>query len=35
MPDSTLMMQYIATLKNKAPGTVVGYQRALDALSFG
>ena len=33
MPDSMLMMQYIASLKNKAPGTVVGYRRALDAFS--
>lgn len=32
MSDSALMMQYIATLKNKASGTVVGYQRALDAF---
>ena len=28
----TLIADYLETLKNKAPGTVVGYQRALDAF---
>jgi len=28
-----LIVDYLETLKNKAPGTVVGYQRALDAFA--
>lgn len=33
MPDPTLMLEYLDTLQNKAPGTLVGYRRALDAFT--